>query len=93
MVAAAPKAEEPIQHPVQRMDPQSDDEDCDRAGGQGDIQPVGHDYVEEVSRKNKNKISDSLSVYQRVVCWLICAVEKKKRLTYFNEQFSFVHLS
>ncbi|XP_040040093.2 zinc finger RNA-binding protein isoform X2 [Gasterosteus aculeatus] len=55
VVAAAPKAEEPIQHPVQRMDPQSDDEDCDRAGGQGDIQPVGHDYVEEV-RNDDGKV-------------------------------------
>uniref|UniRef100_G3P933 Zinc finger RNA-binding protein n=1 Tax=Gasterosteus aculeatus aculeatus TaxID=481459 RepID=G3P933_GASAC len=55
VVAAAPKVEEPIQHPVQRMDPQSDDEDCDRAGGQGDIQPVGHDYVEEV-RNDDGKV-------------------------------------
>ncbi|KAM6938201.1 zinc finger RNA-binding protein isoform 3-T3 [Lycodopsis pacificus] len=46
------KAEEPMQ---QRMDPESDDEDCDRAGGQGDIQPVGHDYVEEV-RNDDGKV-------------------------------------
>ncbi|XP_031719806.1 zinc finger RNA-binding protein isoform X4 [Anarrhichthys ocellatus] len=46
------KAEEPMQ---QRMEPESDDEDCDRAGGQGDIQPVGHDYVEEV-RNDDGKV-------------------------------------
>lgn len=51
MVAAAPplvvpaKVEEPMQ-----QSPQSEDEDGDRAGGQSDIQPVGHDYVEEVGR-------------------------------------------
>uniref|UniRef100_A0A7N6AU29 Zinc finger RNA-binding protein n=1 Tax=Anabas testudineus TaxID=64144 RepID=A0A7N6AU29_ANATE len=28
------------------------DEDGDRAGGQGDIQPVGHDYVEEVRNED-----------------------------------------
>lgn len=26
----------------------SDDEDGEGVGGQGDVQPVGHDYVEEV---------------------------------------------
>ncbi|KAK9519308.1 hypothetical protein VZT92_022047 [Zoarces viviparus] len=50
--AVVAKAEEPMQ---QRMDPESDDEDCDRAGGQGDIQPVGHDYVEEV-RNDDGKV-------------------------------------
>ncbi|XP_037326558.2 zinc finger RNA-binding protein isoform X4 [Pungitius pungitius] len=54
-VAAPAKVEEPMQQPAQRMDPQSDDEDCDRAGGQGDIQPVGHDYVEEV-RNDDGKV-------------------------------------
>uniref|UniRef100_A0A8C9YQJ7 Zinc finger RNA-binding protein n=1 Tax=Sander lucioperca TaxID=283035 RepID=A0A8C9YQJ7_SANLU len=48
VVVVAAKVEEPMQQSIQRRDPQSDDEDGDRAGGQGDIQPVGHDYVEEV---------------------------------------------
>uniref|UniRef100_A0A8C4HGJ2 Zinc finger RNA-binding protein n=1 Tax=Dicentrarchus labrax TaxID=13489 RepID=A0A8C4HGJ2_DICLA len=47
-VVVAAKVEEPTQHSAQKMEPLSDDEDSDRAGGQGDIQPVGHDYVEEV---------------------------------------------
>lgn len=51
VVVAAAKVEEPMQQSAQKMEPQSDDEDGDRAGGQGDIQPVGHDYVEEVSRE------------------------------------------
>lgn len=51
VVAAPAKVEQSIQQSIQKMDPQSDDEDSDRAGGQGDIQPVGHDYVEEVSEK------------------------------------------
>lgn len=49
--AAAAKVEEPAQLSVQKMELQSEDEDGDRAGGQGDIQPVGHDYVEEVGRE------------------------------------------
>ncbi|XP_054874794.1 zinc finger RNA-binding protein isoform X6 [Amphiprion ocellaris] len=53
--AAAAKQEEPAQLSVQKMEPQSEDEDGDRAGGQGDIQPVGHDYVEEV-RNNDGKV-------------------------------------
>ncbi|XP_029938934.1 zinc finger RNA-binding protein isoform X3 [Salarias fasciatus] len=55
MVPAAAKVEEPVQPLVQRMEPQSEDEDGDRAGGQGDIQPVGHDYVEEV-RNDDGKV-------------------------------------
>lgn len=31
-----------------KTDTLSDDEDGDGTGAQGDIQPVGHDYVEEV---------------------------------------------
>lgn len=54
-VVVAAKVEEPMQQSAQKMESQSDDEDCDRAGGQGDIQPVGHDYVEEVSRKLNDK--------------------------------------
>lgn len=54
VVVAAPRVEEPMQQPLQKMDPQSEDED-DRAGGQGDIQPVGHDYVEEV-RNSDGKV-------------------------------------
>uniref|UniRef100_A0A3P8RS88 Zinc finger RNA-binding protein n=1 Tax=Amphiprion percula TaxID=161767 RepID=A0A3P8RS88_AMPPE len=55
VAAAAAKQEEPAQLSVQKMEPQSEDEDGDRAGGQGDIQPVGHDYVEEV-RNNDGKV-------------------------------------
>ncbi|XP_029286441.1 zinc finger RNA-binding protein isoform X3 [Cottoperca gobio] len=55
VVAAAAKVEEPVHQSAQRMESQSDDEDCDRAGGQGDIQPVGHDYVEEV-RNDDGKV-------------------------------------
>ncbi|XP_053716396.1 zinc finger RNA-binding protein [Synchiropus splendidus] len=49
-VVEAVKAEEPasqLSHKL-KVDPQSDDEDDDRSGGQGDVQPVGHDYIEEV---------------------------------------------
>lgn len=49
--------------PAVKTDPLSDDDDdADGPGAQGDIQPVGHDYVEEVRRsvvsqvvKNTNK--------------------------------------
>uniref|UniRef100_A0A7N6F877 Zinc finger RNA-binding protein n=1 Tax=Anabas testudineus TaxID=64144 RepID=A0A7N6F877_ANATE len=44
--------EEPMQRSLQKMEPYSEDEDGDRAGGQGDIQPVGHDYVEEVRNED-----------------------------------------
>ncbi|XP_031599280.1 zinc finger RNA-binding protein isoform X4 [Oreochromis aureus] len=54
-VVVAAKVEEPAQPSVQKMEPQSEDEDGDRAGGQGDIQPVGHDYVEEV-RNDDGKV-------------------------------------
>ncbi|KAF7667819.1 hypothetical protein LDENG_00043020 [Lucifuga dentata] len=54
-VVVAAKVEESMQQSIQKMDPQSDDEDDDRAGGQGDIQPVGHDYVEEV-RNDDGKV-------------------------------------
>lgn len=40
---------------VQKTEPQSDDEDGDKAGGQGDIQPVGHDYVEEVGSSEEEE--------------------------------------
>ncbi|XP_034053966.1 LOW QUALITY PROTEIN: zinc finger RNA-binding protein [Gymnodraco acuticeps] len=52
-VVVVSKVEEPVS--AQKMEPQSDDEDGDRAGGQGDIQPVGHDYVEEV-RNDDGKV-------------------------------------
>ncbi|TMS19976.1 Zinc finger RNA-binding protein [Larimichthys crocea] len=54
-VVVAAKVEEPMQQSAQKMEPLSDDEDGDRAGGQGDIQPVGHDYVEEV-RNDDGKV-------------------------------------
>ncbi|XP_020780432.1 zinc finger RNA-binding protein [Boleophthalmus pectinirostris] len=41
-VVMAAKMDEPMQSV------QSDDEDSDKGGSQGDIQPVGHNYVEEV---------------------------------------------
>ncbi|XP_038144539.1 zinc finger RNA-binding protein isoform X5 [Cyprinodon tularosa] len=53
--AAAPvtpvavKVEEPVQHKIPKMEPKTED---DRAGGQGDVQPVGHDYVEEVRNED-----------------------------------------
>nr|XP_057928558.1 zinc finger RNA-binding protein [Doryrhamphus excisus] len=55
-LAMAVKVEEPVQPPpVVKAEPQSEDEDGDKAGGQGDIQPVGHDYVEEV-RNSEGKV-------------------------------------
>lgn len=51
VAAAAPvsKAEEPKPKAAPKpQDPQSEDDDSDRAGGQSDVQPVGPDYVEEV---------------------------------------------
>ncbi|KAJ4918324.1 hypothetical protein JOQ06_002011, partial [Pogonophryne albipinna] len=53
VVVVVSKVEEPVS--AQKMESQSDDEDGDRAGGQGDIQPVGHDYVEEV-RNDDGKV-------------------------------------
>lgn len=47
-MSLAPKVEAPVQHSSQKMEPLSDGEDGDKAGCQGDIKPVGHDYVEEV---------------------------------------------
>lgn len=47
-MSLAPKVEPAVQHSSQKVDPVSDGEDGDKAGCQGDIQPVGHDYVEEV---------------------------------------------
>ncbi|KAM9384085.1 zinc finger RNA-binding protein isoform 2-T2 [Pholidichthys leucotaenia] len=51
-VVLAAKVEESVQPSVQKMGPKSEDEDGDRAPGQGDIQPVGHDYVEEVHNED-----------------------------------------
>lgn len=47
--AAAPPVAVKVEEPVQKLEPQSEDDEGERAGCQGDIQPVGHDYVEEVS--------------------------------------------
>uniref|UniRef100_A0A3Q3XCZ3 DZF domain-containing protein n=1 Tax=Mola mola TaxID=94237 RepID=A0A3Q3XCZ3_MOLML len=55
VVALASKAEVPMQHSAQKVESLSDHEDSDRAGSQGDIQPVGHDYVEEV-RNDDGKV-------------------------------------
>lgn len=46
---------EEVKPPVVKTDPSSDDEDADATGPQGDIQPVGHDYVEEV-RNDDGKV-------------------------------------
>uniref|UniRef100_A0A665TEB1 Zinc finger RNA-binding protein n=1 Tax=Echeneis naucrates TaxID=173247 RepID=A0A665TEB1_ECHNA len=51
----AAKVESPTLQSVQKTEPQSEDEDGDRGGSQGDIQPVGHDYVEEV-RNDDGKV-------------------------------------
>ncbi|XP_017262485.1 zinc finger RNA-binding protein isoform X2 [Kryptolebias marmoratus] len=51
--AAAPvtaKVVESVQPSVQKVEPLSEDERV--GGGQGDIQPVGHDYVEEVRNED-----------------------------------------
>ncbi|KAM4629215.1 zinc finger RNA-binding protein isoform 2-T2 [Polymixia lowei] len=55
VVVVVVKAEEPKQQTAQKVEPQSEDDDSDRAGGQGDVQPVGHDYVEEV-RNDDGKV-------------------------------------
>ncbi|ROL46190.1 Zinc finger RNA-binding protein [Anabarilius grahami] len=52
---AAPVKMEEVKPSVVKTDPSSDDEDGDGAGAQGDIQPVGHDYVEEV-RNDDGKV-------------------------------------
>ncbi|XP_062250889.1 zinc finger RNA-binding protein isoform X1 [Platichthys flesus] len=49
------KVEVPKVHSIQKYESQSDDEDFDKEGGLGDIQPVGHDYVEEV-RNDEGKV-------------------------------------
>lgn len=49
--AVVSKAEVLPQQSAQKMDPLSDNEDSDVSANQGDIQPVGHDYVEEVGKK------------------------------------------
>ena len=55
------KLEEVKQTPV-KSDEHSDD-DGDSVGGQGDVQPVGHDYVEEVSGQTPNSMMLSLCVW------------------------------
>ncbi|RXN03360.1 zinc finger RNA-binding -like isoform X2 [Labeo rohita] len=51
----APVKMEEAKPTVVKTDALSDDEDGDCAGAQGDIQPVGHDYVEEV-RNDDGKV-------------------------------------
>lgn len=55
--AVAPKVEVPSVQSIRKVESLSDDEDGDRASGQGDVQPVGHDYVEEVKKKNMTSAS------------------------------------
>ncbi|KAJ8408252.1 hypothetical protein AAFF_G00256660 [Aldrovandia affinis] len=43
---------EEVKPPAPKSDPQSDDEYADGPGGSGDVQPVGHDYVEEVRNED-----------------------------------------
>lgn len=52
---AASKVEVLMQQPSQKVDSLSDNEDSDVSGSQGDIQPVGHDYVEEVWYNGEEK--------------------------------------
>ncbi|XP_056098668.1 zinc finger RNA-binding protein isoform X2 [Rhinichthys klamathensis goyatoka] len=52
---AAPVKMEEVKPAAVKTDPSSEDEDGDGAGAQGDIQPVGHDYVEEV-RNDDGKV-------------------------------------
>lgn len=49
--AVVSKVEVLSQQSAQKVEPLSDNEDSDVSGNQGDIQPVGHDYVEEVGHK------------------------------------------
>uniref|UniRef100_H3DDI5 Zinc finger RNA-binding protein n=1 Tax=Tetraodon nigroviridis TaxID=99883 RepID=H3DDI5_TETNG len=49
------KVEGLSQQSAQKVEPLSDNEDSDVSGNQGDIQPVGHDYVEEV-RNDDGKV-------------------------------------
>lgn len=49
--AAVVSKVEVLMQPAQKVDSLSDNEDSDVSGSQGDIQPVGHDYVEEVGNK------------------------------------------
>ncbi|XP_026052991.1 zinc finger RNA-binding protein-like isoform X1 [Carassius auratus] len=51
----APVKLEEVKPTVVKTDTLSDDEDGDGTGAQGDIQPVGHDYVEEV-RNDDGKV-------------------------------------
>eukprot|EP00066_Takifugu_rubripes_P023887 XP_011613153.1 PREDICTED: zinc finger RNA-binding protein 2 isoform X1 [Takifugu rubripes] len=53
--SAVSKVEVLTLQPPQKVDSLSDNEDSDVSGGQGDIQPVGHDYVEEV-RNDDGKV-------------------------------------
>ncbi len=50
----APVKTEAAKPSVVQTDTLSDDEDGDGTGAQGDIQPVGHDYVEEVRPFSQN---------------------------------------
>lgn len=53
--SAVSKVEVLTLQPPQKVDSLSDNEDSDVSGGQGDIQPVGHDYVEEVRYTGEEK--------------------------------------
>ncbi|KAJ8278606.1 hypothetical protein COCON_G00056720 [Conger conger] len=51
--AAPPAAKvEEVKPAAPKSDPQSDEEYADGPGGPGDVQPVGHDYVEEVRNED-----------------------------------------
>ncbi len=91
VVVVAAKVEEPTQQSVQKVQPLSDDEDGDRAGGQGDIQPVGHDYVEEVTRNEKKNDHKQASVItdqhiRGMILWLTSKFKKKYQLRHITEE-------
>ncbi|KAJ8277362.1 hypothetical protein GJAV_G00074360 [Gymnothorax javanicus] len=50
--APLPVKVEEVKPAVVKSDPQSDEECADGPGGPGDVQPVGHDYVEEVRNED-----------------------------------------
>lgn len=67
--AVAPKVEVPSVQSIRKVESLSDDEDGDRASGQGDVQPVGHDYVEEVKKKPWPQPQDEQILIQAFVSW------------------------
>ena len=46
----------------QKVEPLSDEDDGEGSGGQGDVQPVGHDYVEEVGGRAGSTATQEVDV-------------------------------